>query len=52
VQRIIRGDDAVAAHGNHDMPTWGDMFKSISADSGFAELRVKSLVDYLQRLQR
>jgi mono/diheme cytochrome c family protein len=52
VQRIIGGEDVVAAHGNRDMPTWGDMFKSISADSTFAEMRVRALVDYLQKIQR
>jgi len=52
VHRIISGEDAVAAHGNRDMPTWGDMFKSISPDSTFADMRVRALVDYLQRIQR
>jgi mono/diheme cytochrome c family protein len=52
VERIISGEDVVAAHGNRDMPTWGDMFKSISPDSTFGEMRVKALVDYLQKIQR
>ena len=52
MQRIISGEDAVAAHGTHDMPTWGDTFKSISANGAFAEMRVNALVDYIQKLQK
>jgi mono/diheme cytochrome c family protein len=52
VHRIISGEDVVIAHGNRDMPTWGDMFKSVSADSTFADLRVRALVDYLQKIQK
>ena len=52
VQHVISGDDAVAAHGSHDMPTWGDTFKSISANGTFAEMRVNALVEYLQKIQR
>src|ERR1022692_1563747 len=32
MQRVIGGEDAVAAHGSREMPTWGDSFKSISAN--------------------
>jgi mono/diheme cytochrome c family protein len=52
MQRVIAGDDAVSAHGNHDMPIWGDSFKSISANGTFAEMRVNALVDYLQKIQK
>jgi mono/diheme cytochrome c family protein len=51
IMRVINGDDVVAAHGSKDMPTWGEAFKSISANSVFAEMRVRALVDYLQRIQ-
>ena len=52
MQRVIGGEDAVAAHGSREMPTWGDSFKSISANGTFAEMRVNALVDYLQKIQR
>jgi mono/diheme cytochrome c family protein len=51
IMRIINGDDHVAAHGNQDMPTWGDALKSISSNSTFAEMRVRALVDYIQKIQ-
>jgi mono/diheme cytochrome c family protein len=51
VMRIINGDDVVAAHGTKGMPTWGEAFKSISANSIFAEMRVRALVDYIQKIQ-
>jgi mono/diheme cytochrome c family protein len=52
MQRVIGGEDAVAAHGSKQMPTWGDTFKAISANGTFAEMRVNALVDYLQKIQR
>jgi mono/diheme cytochrome c family protein len=51
MQRIINGDDTVIAHGTRDMPTWGDTFKSISANETFAEMRVRALVEFLQKIQ-
>ena len=52
MQRVVSGDDVVQAHGNRDMPTWGNTFKDISANSTFAEMRVNALVDYLKTIQR
>jgi mono/diheme cytochrome c family protein len=52
VRFIINGADAVGAHGNSDMPVWGDVFKSISPNQTFAQMRVDSLVKYLQTIQR
>src|SRR5579872_723048 len=37
IQQIIRGDGAIPAHGSEEMPTWGNVFKSISANQAFAE---------------
>jgi len=44
--------DAVAAHGNIEMPTWGDTFKSISASDSFGAMRIDALLQYLQKIQR
>ncbi len=49
---IILGTQAIAAHGNNEMPVWGDVFKSISANQTFGEMRVDMLVKYLQSIQR
>src|ERR1035438_3137602 len=52
MHRVVGGEDAVAAHGSRDMPTWGNAFKSISADAASAEMRVNVLVEYLQKIQK
>jgi len=52
VKNILTGVDAVAAHGNIEMPTWGDTFKSISANETFGGMRIDALVEYLQKIQR
>jgi mono/diheme cytochrome c family protein len=52
IQQIIKGDASIPAHGSLDMPTWGNIFKSISSSKAFAEMRVNSLVTYLEGIQR
>jgi len=52
VKNILTGVDAVAAHGNIEMPTWGDTFKSISANETFGGMRIDALLEYLQKIQR
>jgi len=52
IQQIIKGDPNIPAHGSSDMPTWGNIFKSISANGAFGEMRVNALVDYLKTIQR
>ncbi len=52
VQEYIKGDRTVPAHGTLDMPMWGDIFKSVSLNRSFAEMRVNNLVEYLQQIQR
>jgi mono/diheme cytochrome c family protein len=53
VSRYIQGNDEVAAHGNRDMPIWGDLFSSLNnGDRLFVALRVKNLTDYLRSIQQ
>ena len=52
VKNILTGVDSVVAHGNIDMPTWGDTFKSIGANSTYGQMRIDALVEYLQKVQR
>ena len=49
---IITGTQAIGAHGSSEMPVWGDVFKSISANQTFSEMRIEMLVKYLQTIQR
>lgn len=50
VQRVIRGDDVVGAHGSRDMPIWGELFTSLQGRET-AELRVNALMRYLEGIQ-
>ena len=54
VKRFIEGLDQVAAHGTRDMPMWGELFRSLdgASNSGFAQIRVQALNDYLKSLQQ
>ena len=52
MQQVIKGDAGITAHGSLDMPTWGNIFKSISANGTFAEMRINALVEYLKQIQR
>lgn len=48
---IINGQ-GVAAHGSEIMPVWGDVFKSISANGTFADMRINAILKYMQGIQR
>jgi len=50
VKRYIEGLDEVAAHGNRDMPMWGELFRALSRDT--AQIRVQALSDYLKGMQK
>jgi len=50
VKMAIVGDTVVAAHGTRDMPIWGPVMRSVEGH-GKSELRLKNLIDYLERLQ-
>jgi mono/diheme cytochrome c family protein len=56
VMRFIDGTTDVRAHGNPDMPVWGEVFKEGLADSPSqqAEIRTKILeiVSYIQTIQQ
>jgi mono/diheme cytochrome c family protein len=52
VQDVIVGTEFVAAHGTKEMPMWGDIFRSISPNQAFTDLRITNLVLYVQSLQR
>jgi len=49
---MIKGADReMASHGSKDMPIWGSVFRSFSADPNIAALRVSNLVTYLESIQ-
>jgi len=49
IKSTIVGDDAPMAHGTRDMPMWGPLFNS--ADRNTTELRLKNLIDYVEKMQ-
>jgi mono/diheme cytochrome c family protein len=50
VANVIRGYDAVAAHGSREMPVWGSVFRAFG-DELSVKLRVDNLTSYLETLQ-
>jgi mono/diheme cytochrome c family protein len=52
VADMIKGADReMPSHGSKDMPIWGTVFRSFSADQNIAALRVNNLVSYLESIQ-
>lgn len=41
-----------SAHGNTQMPIWGDLFKSIGPWNGSVQQRISNLTDYLKKIQK
>jgi mono/diheme cytochrome c family protein len=52
VSRYIEGADEVPAHGNRDMPVWGDLLRYAGGGRGLIPLRVKALTEYIKTLQK
>jgi mono/diheme cytochrome c family protein len=53
MRRIIDGRE-VEAHGDRDMPVWGDAFKAVRGghSEGFVRERIASILQYLMSIQR
>ncbi|MGC1616633.1 MAG: c-type cytochrome [Candidatus Acidiferrum sp.] len=51
VRQMIMGDNVVAAHGSREMPIWGPIFHQVEADMDWGNVRLSSLVKYLQSIQ-
>jgi mono/diheme cytochrome c family protein len=52
VRRYIEGLDEIAAHGNRDMPIWGQVLRGQSTDRAAVQLRVENLAKYVESLQQ
>ena len=50
VRQIIEGTGP-AAHGNRDMPVWGEVFKRLPVGGGGAQDRIDAVVRFLQEIQ-
>ena len=51
VYNAIRGDANVAAHGNKEMPVWGDLFWKLDDDANHVSLRIRNLTRFVESLQ-
>lgn len=51
VRQTIMGDKIAAAHGSREMPIWGPIFHQVEADMDWGNVRLDSLVKYLQSMQ-
>ena len=53
VSKTIDGREPLSAHGNSDMPAWGDVLAKSQESQGSeaAKARIAALVEYLQSLQ-
>jgi mono/diheme cytochrome c family protein len=53
IYHSILGDGMIAAHGSQEMPVWGDVLKSLDADTdSMVRLRIANLTSYVKSLQR
>jgi mono/diheme cytochrome c family protein len=52
VREMIMGEKVTAAHGSREMPIWGPIFHQVEADMDWGNVRLSSLVQYLQSIQR
>ena len=53
VAQVIKGDQAMAAHGSKEMPVWGPVFLTLEQhDPAKAQLRVRNLAKYIGSLQQ
>ena len=50
VLKMIKGEEAVVAHGNQDMPVWGPIFNNMGSLT-MAQMRVHALLQYVQDIQ-
>ena len=51
VLRILRGEESVAAHGSQAMPIWGLVFSNMSPNIELTQMRIHSLLSYLEKIQ-
>ena len=52
VSAVLRGQEALAAHGSQEMPIWGDLFRGMSGGhESEVQQRVVNLTRYIETLQ-
>jgi len=51
VTSILRGKEALVAHGDQEMPVWGPVLRGVSSSEAIVDLRISNLNKYLESLQ-
>lgn len=51
LEDYITGVRATAAHGSADMPVWGPIFRALDPKDAANKVRIRNIVDYIERLQ-
>jgi mono/diheme cytochrome c family protein len=52
VYNTLATKSASAAHGNSDMPVWGDVFQAANEDPMISKVRIFNILRYIQSIQR
>lgn len=52
IERLLGGEDAIAAHGSRQMPVWGPAFSSLGAAEGEPGALAARLLGYLRSIQK
>lgn len=50
-QSILGTERFIPSHGSVDMPVWGPVFKNLDPDDGARVLRLRNLLDFIERMQ-
>ncbi len=51
VTNVLGAQSGIVAHGNKEMPIWGESFRGAGEDRAVVRLRIANLVDYVKTLQ-
>jgi mono/diheme cytochrome c family protein len=52
VQTILKVETDITAHGNQEMPIWGELLKSVTTNRSAVTLKIEALTEYLRHIQR
>ena len=52
VERILRGDTTVAAHGSVEMPVWGPILYALDPSDARVKTRIAALVSHVATIQQ
>ncbi|SPE32607.1 conserved hypothetical protein [Candidatus Sulfopaludibacter sp. SbA3] len=51
ILRVLRGEEAVTAHGPQDMPVWGTVLNNMTPNPELAQVRMHALLTFIEDMQ-